>query len=58
MRKLITFTYTSPVSGRITISKTEHFFVNKLEEDSDYIENIFETHIAPLKCLISYTINK
>lgn len=58
MRKTITFTYTSPISGKTTISKYEHFFISKLDENSDYVETIFETRVAPLKCLISYTIEK
>lgn len=58
MRKTITFTYTSPVSGMITSSKVEHFFIGKLDENSDYVETVFVTRIAPLKCLISYNIQK
>lgn len=58
MRKLITFTYTSPINGKITSSKVEHYFLTEFVGNSEYIETIFETRVAPLKCLISYTVEK
>ncbi len=53
MRKKIEYVHKNPIDNKITKTFIEHFFIG--EDINKQILMLFETRIASLNCLISYT---